>query len=183
MRELTRNRTLVQMIAFAILMLATLGGVAFGFYQSIYWRIEQSNTKFNQKIAVLETAYLSDVETSSTLTTRAARVMTAHDIEITSPALTFNVNGKQFINLSSDQNITGVHPLGGVVNQVIYVAAGRSGSNTMRFDDGTSTALGANMTLTEGQDDVLGLICRVAPAATNGAGIWAAFPNNTANGN
>lgn len=86
--------------------------------------------------------------------TRSARA-----VEITSPSMTFAVLATDdLIILSSDHNTTGTVPTGGKPYQVITLLSG-AGTNTMRFDDGTSTTIGANITMTEGQGDVLTLMC------------------------
>ena len=82
----------------------------------------------------------------------------AEALALTSPTLTFSALNHSHISLTSDANLTGVYPINGVVGQVVNIISG-AGSNTIRFDDGTSMTIGANITLTEAQNDVLTLIC------------------------
>jgi len=79
---------------------------------------------------------------------------------ITSPSTTFDISEVYTyeIVLTSDGNLTGVYPIGGTLGRRIEIRSG-AGSNTMRFDDGTSMTIGANVTLTEAQNDVLCLKC------------------------
>lgn len=74
--------------------------------------------------------------------------------------LTINVSSaSSIIVLNSNANITGVTLVGGVENQIVELVTG-TGANTIRLDDnGASLALGANITLTEGQYDVLTVRC------------------------
>lgn len=95
---------------------------------------------------------------------------TATAVSLTSPTVTFSVAGKRFITLSSDANQTACVPTGGALNQILTIQSAASGSNTMQFDDGTSTVLGANITLTEAQYDYLTLICMHADGD-----VWAAI--------
>lgn len=98
-------------------------------------------------------------------------------VSLTSPTVTFDATNKRFISLTSDANLTGIHPVNGTTGQVISIVSG-AGSNTMRFDDdATSMTIGGNVTLTEAQNDVLALVCIAAPTAgeTNGYGKWAAL--------
>jgi len=80
-------------------------------------------------------------------------------VDITSPTTTFSAEGKHYILLSSDQSITGVYPTTGALNQEIVIKSYTTGSNTIRFDDGTSMTIGGNITLQESQNDVLCLKC------------------------
>lgn len=82
---------------------------------------------------------------------------TASSVSLTSPTVTFAVpQSARLVTLNSDANQTGIYPTGGTTGQVITVISG-TGSNTMQFDDGANTILGANVVLTEGQSDVLTL--------------------------
>lgn len=81
---------------------------------------------------------------------------------LTSPTVTFAVVSNEYrAVLNSDANQTGIYPTGGYLGQLIVIESG-AGSNTMRFDDGTSMTLGGNITLTEGQGDILALRCMSA---------------------
>lgn len=78
-------------------------------------------------------------------------------VALTSPTVTWAVpSNARLVSLTADANLTGIYPTGGSTGQVITVISG-AGSNTMRFDDGANTILGANVTLTEGQSDILTL--------------------------
>ena len=116
----------------------------------------------NGGLIVVGSTLLADfVSTAATLN---ETVFTAGTVSLTSPTATFSVNGLSNITLNSDADITGVLPTGAVVGQMITLITG-SGSNTMRFDDGTSVTCGGNITLTEGQGDVMTLLCTTAPNA------------------
>jgi hypothetical protein len=80
---------------------------------------------------------------------------------LTSPTVTFNAGNASVATLNSDANATGIYPTNGKVWQTVLIKSG-AGSNTMRFDDGTSMTLGGNITLTEGQNDILTLVCTSA---------------------
>lgn len=82
----------------------------------------------------------------------------AADVALTTPTLTFDVSDYHAVNLTHDTNCTTLCPTGGTLNQVLYIFSG-AGSNTLQFDDGTSTVLGGDITLTEGQYDALVLRC------------------------
>ncbi len=98
---------------------------------------------------------------SGAATLDGAIVIPRDNVSLTSPTVTFSAAGKSRILLNSDANQTGFHPTGGVLGQEIVIFAG-SGSNTMRFDDGTSMTLGGNLTMTEGQVDRIWLRCTSA---------------------
>jgi len=115
-----------------------------------YWRAWPGNNLFTGDVAFYDGA---------TFEIAGAQIYTVQDATITSPATTFDVTDLFYISLTSDQNVTGVHPTGGVENQVIVITPG-AGSNTIRFDSGTTVTLhGENITLTEGTTDTLTLIC------------------------
>lgn len=80
------------------------------------------------------------------------------EVALTSPTVTFSVVGKSFVELTSDANLTGIVPTGGELYQILVIKSG-AGSNTLRFDDGTSTTIGGDITLTEAQEDLLFLVC------------------------
>lgn len=87
---------------------------------------------------------------------------TAVDLGLTSPTVSFDINSRNYVTLISNVNQTGLYPTGTsvAVGDVVIIKSGSSGSSTMRFDDNATTlALGGNITLTAGQDDVLCLIC------------------------
>lgn len=79
-------------------------------------------------------------------------------VSLTSPTVTFSVDGMNLITLNSDANQTAAYPTGGELGQVITIVTG-SGSNTIRFDDGAKTNVGSNLTVTEGQGDVVTFLC------------------------
>jgi len=110
---------------------------------------------------------LSGATTLSGDATFTGEVINTFDAEeITSPTLTIDATDLYFVTLNSDENTTGVTITNGTVGQVIVFVTG-AGSNTIRFDDdGINMALGANITLTEGQSDSLTLVM-------NAAGDWA----------
>ena len=84
------------------------------------------------------------------------------DVSKTSPSVAIATGGGSYVNVQSDANQTAHYLTGGVLNRIVIVKSG-SGSNTLRFDDGVSSmTLGGNVTLTEGQDDTLVLICTSA---------------------
>lgn len=84
--------------------------------------------------------------------------LVSSSVSLTSPSVEIDASGKRLIVLTSDANQTGAWLSGGVVGQVVTVVTG-SGSNTVRFDDGTSVVAGGNITVTEGQRDVIELLC------------------------
>lgn len=89
----------------------------------------------------------------------AAKVLTNTDVSLTSPSVSPSVTSAgELVTLTSDANQTGIIPTGGTLRRVIEFTSG-AGSNTMRFDDGTSMTIGANITLTEAQQDSLTLRC------------------------
>lgn len=110
-------------------------------------------------------AYVNEANvTSATITgvlTQGPLVLTNSDVSLTSPTVTFSAANKSKMTLNSNANQTGIYPTGGALGQIVTIISG-AGSNTMRFDDATSMSLGANITLTEGQNDILTLICTSA---------------------
>ena len=109
--------------------------------------------------ASASTGAFTTLSASGALTLGTGLILpTATAASLTSPTVAFSVTGAYRVKLNSDGNQTGHYPTGGALNQVIQIESG-TGSNTMRFDDGTSMAIGANITLTEGQYDVLTLLC------------------------
>lgn len=95
---------------------------------------------------------------SATETVSGVQIATPTAVSLTSPTLTFDVSETSFVSLQTDANQTGVYPTGGALHQVVTIQSG-AGSNTARFDDGTSMTIGANFTLTEGQGDFITLKC------------------------
>lgn len=90
---------------------------------------------------------------------------TAVNLAVTSPTVSFDINSRNYVTINSNVNQTGLYPTGTsvAVGDVVIIKSGTSGSSTMRFDDnGTTLALGGNITLTAGQDDILCLICTTA---------------------
>jgi hypothetical protein len=103
---------------------------------------------------------MSGATTLSGVVTLSGTVVNPFDaVSLTSPTTSFSATGKSFVTLNSDANITGITMTDGTTGQVVTIVSG-AGSNTMRWDDNTSTlSLGANITLTEGQQDALTLVC------------------------
>lgn len=134
---------LIALVAFGV-------GNSYAIDETKYWRAWPGNNLFTGDVAFYDGA---------TFEIAGAQIYTEQDATITSPAVTFDVTDLFYISLTSDQNVTGIYPTGGVLNQVIVITPG-AGSNTMRFDSGTTTTLhGENITLTEGTTDTLTLIC------------------------
>jgi len=106
--------------------------------------------------------YLATTKEISLASFMSLHLPTATAVSVTSPTVTFDASEKFRITLASDANQTGFYPTGGELNQVLLIESYGTGSNTMRFDDGTSMTIGANATLTESQGDVLCLICTSA---------------------
>ncbi|HUU57949.1 MAG TPA: hypothetical protein VMZ50_00280 [Phycisphaerae bacterium] len=123
----------------------------------IYWKTLSGNRYFPGQVYI-------DGDTTfgtSNVTLPSAgmvKLPTATAATLTSPTVTVSVAGVYRVSLTSDANLTTVVPTGGVVGQVVVLESG-AGSNTIQLDDGTSTVLGANVVLTEGQGDVLTLVC------------------------
>jgi len=91
-----------------------------------------------------------------------AHIRASREVEITSPSTTFAVMPTDdLIVLTSDANVTGVTVTGGALNQVVTLITG-SGSNTITFNDGANMVLGSNVTMKEGDGDVLTLMCTSA---------------------
>lgn len=77
----------------------------------------------------------------------------AETVSLTSPTTAIDVTGKGMVIVNSDANQTGITFTGATQYQIFLIGTG-AGSNTFRFDDGTSYGLGgSNVTFTEGQDD------------------------------
>jgi hypothetical protein len=106
------------------------------------------------------TTTLSGATTISGSATLTDTLITPFDaVALTTPTTSFAAANKHFITLTADVNMTGVTITGGTVGQTITIVTG-AGSNTIRFDDNASTlSLGANITVTEGQQDSLSLVC------------------------
>ena len=79
------------------------------------------------------------------------------DVALSTDTL-INVSGKNLVTVTATGNITGVRPVGGALGQVVVIKTG-AGANTLRIDDGSYTNVGSNLTLTEGQGDVVTLLC------------------------
>ena len=99
-----------------------------------------------------------DFESGSELKLGSLVTMAPTAVALTSPTVTFSVLNMREVSLTSDANQTGLLVTGGVINQVVTIISG-AGSNTMQFDDATSMVIGANITLTEAQQDALTLQC------------------------
>lgn len=99
----------------------------------------------------------STISVTGAATFESTIIHTPQEHEITSPTLTIDVTGLNFIILNSDENTTGVTLTNGTVGQVVTFVTG-AGSHTIRFDDDSSTmSLGGNITLTESETDSLTL--------------------------
>jgi hypothetical protein len=96
--------------------------------------------------------------TGDVAATGAMEVYTPTAVALTSPTATFSVAGASWFTLTSDANLTGVYPIGGTLNQVVYIEGG-AGSNTIQFNDGAAMTIGSNYVITEGQGDMLTLKC------------------------
>ncbi|HOE97282.1 MAG TPA: hypothetical protein PK847_11935 [Candidatus Sumerlaeota bacterium] len=108
-----------------------------------YYRTERTNTR-----------YVGD-----TFQTAGSEHAWAYvDVAVTSPTVTISANARRAITVTADANQTGYRLIDGEVGQVVVIRTG-AGFNTLRFDDGASQSLGADITLTEGQNDVLALQC------------------------
>ena len=84
---------------------------------------------------------------------------TRTDVSLVSPAVSIATGGASYVNIQTDANQTSPTLTGGVIGQIVILKAG-SGSNTLIFDDGeTSMTLAGNFTMTEGQGDILTLMC------------------------
>lgn len=170
MRKLTYFTLIV-----ALCLIATFVGLA-ALQADQFWSTVWKNTWFRYDVRVGDDLSVTgDLATTGTLSTvgaatfsstvditgvmtRGGEVLTASAVSLTSPTVTFDATGKGYVILQSDANLTGVHPTTGTLGQVLLIRSG-AGNNTVRFDDGTSMSIGANVTLTEGQNDVLGLVC------------------------
>lgn len=136
----TLGGLIATLIVVAIAAIAWMSGVS-AQTEGKYHRQEQSNVVFRQDVFL-----------------RGELGYRAEAVSLTSPTTTFSVEDGYLFVLNSDANQTGIRPTGGELYQEIKILAG-AGTNTMRFDDGTSMTTGANKTLTEGQGDTLGLLC------------------------
>lgn len=149
-------------IALGVLVLVAAIGVAFADFRGDMLRAgidvtQGSNIEiFQGSLDVHE-----DVTVGDDITIADRMILTATAIEITSGATTMSVADATLVTLSSPINMTGFIPSGGALGQVLILKAG-AGGNTIRLDDGTSMTLGGNITLTEGQGDVIGLLCTSA---------------------
>ncbi len=111
--------------------------------------------------------------TNLTLDGVAKQVLVASSVSLTSPAKVIDCSGAALVVVTTDENQTGVTLSGGTLYQKVTLLAG-SGSNTLRFDDGTSTVCGTDTTLTEGQGDNYTWICIDPIYGT----IWARYNND-----
>jgi hypothetical protein len=97
-------------------------------------------------------------------------------VSLTSPIKTINASGlKTFtvVTVQVDANLTGALVNHATTGTVLILISG-SGSNTLRYDDAAGTMdLGGNITLTEGQGDVLCIECTGMPTTlTNNWRRW-----------
>jgi len=149
-------------IALVVLVLVAAIGVAFADFRGDLLRAGIDATD-GQNIDIFEGSLNvhDDVTVGDDITIADRMILTATAIEITSGATTMSVADATLVTLSSPINMTGFIPSGGALGQVLILKAG-AGNNTIRLDDGTSMTLGGNITLTEGQGDVIGLLCTSA---------------------
>lgn len=117
-------------------------------------------TTMTGAVTMASTLAVTGAQTNSAVLTRAGLIQTATAASLTSPGVTFAVtSATDLISLTSDANQTAIVLTGGSLNQIVMIVSG-AGSNTMQFDDNaTSMVIGGNITLTEGQNDVLTLRC------------------------
>lgn len=136
-----------QLMTVACLIVATLallfGPAIWAQTAGKYYRTQSTNTRFTGDVY---------------MTAGAEQAFDFSDAAVTTATTTINVNGKHGILLTTDANVTGLSLVGGELDQVVVIRSG-AGTHTMRFDDGASQSLGADVTLTEGQNDVLALQC------------------------
>lgn len=149
-------------IALVVLVLVAAIGVAFADFRGDMLRAGIDAID-GQNIDIFEGSLNvhDDVTVGDDITIADRMILTATAIEITSGATTMSVADATLVTLSSPINMTGFIPSGGALGQVLILKAG-AGNNTIRLDDGTSMTLGGNITLTEGQGDVIGLLCTSA---------------------
>lgn len=146
-------------IALVVLVLVAAIGVAFADFRGDLLRAGIDATDgSNVEIFQGSLDVHDDVTVGDDITIADRMILTATAIEITSGATTMSVADATLVTLSSPINMTGFIPSGGALGQVLILMAG-AGNNTIRLDDGTSMTLGGNITLTEGQGDVIGLLC------------------------
>jgi len=155
-------------IALVVLILAAAIGVAFADFRGDLLRAGIDATDgtnvdvFGGDVSAGDDLIADDdVIVGDDITIADRMILTATAIEITSGATTMSVADATLVTLSSPINMTGFIPSGGALGQVLILKAG-AGNNTIRLDDGTSMTLGGNITLTEGQGDVIGLLCTSA---------------------
>jgi hypothetical protein len=121
------------------------------------WKVGTTGTNVNS--AGLLTA--ANATVTGNLTSKC-RIATVSDVSLTSPTRTFSAAGKSLVRLTADANLTTITLTGGALWQEVEIISG-AGSNTLHFDDnGTSSALGSDVTLTESQSDTLRLRCTSA---------------------
>ena len=159
-------RSIVKPIALSIGILILLVAITGARFSRGYWgasEMHAGNLTVDGTAAVTGAATLDGATALNEATTFAKELnLTGSAVSLTSPTVTMSAANRNLIVLNSDANQTGHVVTGGTLNQVLLIRMG-AGSNTARFDDdGTSMALGGNLTLTEGQGDVLGLLCTSA---------------------
>lgn len=161
-------------LSVALFAIACIGGTAFALTAGIRWGKDNANRNFTKKVWMDSTLDVDGAASlGSTLAVAGATTLadlffsgaiktpTLTSVALTSPTVTFAAGTNKFIDLTANANLTGIYPTGGAVGQILFIHSG-AGSNTMRFDDGTSMTIGANTTLTEGQNDWLYLRCTSA---------------------
>ena len=98
-------------------------------------------------------------------------ILNRADVAVTTAAPTFSALNKTYVYLSSNGNTTGVRPIYGTPGQVLIIRAAYNGTATLRFDDNASSmSLGANVTLTEGNNSCMTLVCTTATLPVTGTG-------------
>lgn len=104
-------------------------------------------------------ATIGGAATITGVTTVGSVVYTSSTVSLTSPTVVIDASLlTDNVIINADANLTGIYLTSGTLNQEVTFRSG-AGSNTMQYDDGTSMSLGANITLTEGQNDFLTLVC------------------------
>jgi predicted acyltransferase (DUF342 family) len=97
---------------------------------------------------------------SSNLSYGGSELSASDSVSLTSPTTTVDVSGKRVVIVTSDAAQTGITFTNATAGQT-FTILGTSDSNTIRVDDnGTTMALGANITL--GADDALTMYAKTA---------------------
>lgn len=121
-----------------------------------YWRVTNTPTQFTADLGVGASSML---------------VLDQANVALTSPTVTFSALGKTYVQLSTNVNQAGIRPIYGTPGQVLILKAHGSGTNTLAFSDlGTSMSLGGTVTLTEGNNSCMALLCTTATLPVTGTG-------------